>query len=69
MARNTYKQKTRKAAAKRFKITGTGKVLRRRQNARHLRTNKSKKAIRRYRTPVEVTGAYAKKIKQMLGIA
>lgn len=69
MARNTLKHRTRKAVKKRFKITGTGKVLRRRQNSRHLRTNKSKKAIRRYRKPVEVTGEYAKKIKQMLGIA
>lgn len=63
------KQKTRKVAVKRFKITATGKVMRRRQNMRHLRTNKSKKAIRRYRVPVEVTGAIAKKIKRMLGIA
>lgn len=69
MARNKNKQKTRKAVARRFKITASGKVLRRRQNMRHLRTNKSKKTIRRYRKPVEVTGKYAKKIKQMLGIA
>ena len=39
------KQKTRKGAALRFKITGTGKVLRRKQNSRHLRRKKSKKAI------------------------
>lgn len=64
-----YKQKTRKGVAKRFKITGTGKVLRRSQNMRHLRRNKSKKAIRAYRIPTEVTGKWAKKIKRMLGIA
>lgn len=62
------KQKTRKGASKRFKITATGKVLRRSQNMRHLRRNKSKKAIRAYRVPVEVTGKWAKKIKQMLGL-
>jgi large subunit ribosomal protein L35 len=62
------KQKTRKGAAKRFKITATGKVLRRSQNMRHLRRNKSKKAIRAYRVPVEVTGKWAKKIKRMLGL-
>lgn len=64
-----YKQKTRNGVARRFKITASGKVLRRSQNMRHLRKNKSRKAIRAYRRPTEVTGAYAKKIKQMLGLA
>jgi large subunit ribosomal protein L35 len=64
-----YKQKTRKGVSKRFKITGSGKVLRRTQNMRHLRSNKSKKAKRAYRVPVQVTGKWAKKIKQMLGLA
>jgi large subunit ribosomal protein L35 len=63
-----YKQKTRKSAAARFKITASGKVLRRRQNARHLRRKKSKKTIRKYRLPVEILGKRAKKIKQMLGL-
>ena len=64
-----YKQKTRKGAAKRFKITASGKVLRRKQNMRHLRSNKSKKAKRAYKLPVEVKGKWAKKIKKMLGLA
>lgn len=63
------KQKTRKGVAKRFKITATGKVLRRVQNSRHLRRKKSKKAIRNYGLPVEVKGKMALKIKRMLGIA
>lgn len=63
------KQKTRKGVRKRFKITATGKVLRRIQNSRHLRRKKSKKAIRSYRKYVEVTGKQAKKIKKMLGLA
>lgn len=63
------KMKTRKIVAKRFKITGTGKIMRRKQNSRHLRVNKSKKAIRNYRVPVEVKGKMAKKIKRMLGLA
>ena len=63
------KQKTRSGVAKRFKITATGKVLRRSQNMRHRRRIKSKKAIRAYRVPKEVTGKWAKKIKQMLGLA
>lgn len=64
-----YKQKTRKGVVKRFKITGTGKVLRRSQNMRHIRRNKSKKAIRVYRKPVEVKGKWARKIKHMMGLA
>jgi large subunit ribosomal protein L35 len=62
------KQKTRKIVAKRFKITSTGKVLRRIQNMRHLRRRKSAKQIRRYRQYHEVVGALAKKIKRMLAI-
>jgi len=38
--------KTRKAVSKRFKITGTGKVMRRRQGKRHLLENKSRKRKR-----------------------
>jgi len=64
-----YKLKTKKGAARRFHLTATGKIMRRIQNRRHLRRNKSKKAIRQYRIPVEVTGKYAKKIKRMLGLA
>lgn len=63
-----HKKKTRSGVAKRFKVTASGKVLRRSQNMRHLRRRKSKKAIRAYRVPVEVTGKNAKKIKQMLGL-
>ncbi|KKT30352.1 hypothetical protein A3K29_04225 [Candidatus Collierbacteria bacterium RIFOXYB2_FULL_46_14] len=60
------KQKTRKIVMKRFKITGTGKVLRRSPYMRHLRRKKSKKMIRRYRHYQEVTGKIATKIKAML---
>ncbi len=65
----SYKQKTRKGAAKRFKVTATGKVLRRTQNMRHLRRHKSKKAIRASRVPHLVTGKFARRIKRMLGLA
>lgn len=62
------KVKTRKIVAKRFKITSTGKVLRRMPQMRHLRRRKSAKQIRRYRHYQEVTGIFAKKIRRMLGI-
>jgi len=41
------KQKTRKAAAKRLKQTGTGKFLRKCAGVRHLNTGKSSKRKRR----------------------
>jgi large subunit ribosomal protein L35 len=62
------KIKPRKSIAKRFKITKTGKVLRRTQNMRHIRRRKSKKATRSYRIPKVVTGEMARKIKRMLGM-
>jgi len=40
-------QKTKKSIAKRFKVTGTGKVMRRSPNRRHLLTSKSTKQKRR----------------------
>jgi len=60
------KNKTRKIVYKRFKITATGKVMRRMPTMRHLRRKKSMKQIRRYRKYVEVTGTIAKKIRSML---
>jgi large subunit ribosomal protein L35 len=60
------KHKTRKIVAKRFKITSTGKVMRRTPNMRHLRRKKSNSQLRKYRKYVEVTGVMAKKIKAML---
>jgi large subunit ribosomal protein L35 len=61
------KQKTRKSALKRFKITKTGKVLHRSQGARHLKGNKSQKQLRRLRVMKNMEGVFKKKIKKMLG--
>lgn len=47
MARKAGKAKTRKGVAKRFKITGSGKVIRRRQGKRHLLRRKNAKRRRR----------------------
>jgi len=47
MARTGGKAKTRKCVAKRFKITGSGKVIRRRQGKRHLMRRKNAKRRRR----------------------
>ena len=61
------KIKTRRSVATRFRVTKTGKVLRRVQTMRHLRRRKSKKQLRRYKVPLEVKGKLARKIKRMLG--
>jgi large subunit ribosomal protein L35 len=46
MSKNAGLAKTRKAVAKRFKVTATGKVLRRKQGKRHILQNKSRKRKR-----------------------
>ena len=61
------KIKTRKSAAKRFKITATGKVMFRHQMRRHLRRKKGKSNLRRKAVPGQMTGKFAKKIKMMIG--
>lgn len=52
--------KTKKSVSKRFKITGTGKVLRRRAGLRHLAQSKSPKRRRTLgkAAVVDVTDAY-----------
>ncbi len=62
------KQKTHQSAAKRFKVTKTGKVLVRQQGFRHLLSKKSKKWLRRKKKFKLITGTFAKKIKRLLAI-
>ena len=62
------KIKTRKSAAKRFKITATGKVMFGHQLRRHLRRKKSASNMRRKAIPGQMTGKFAKKIKQMMAV-
>ena len=60
------KLKTRKSVAKRFKVTKTGKVIRRGAQNRHLKANRTKRNARRGKVPREITTKMAKKIKLML---
>jgi len=60
------KQKSRKSAAKRFKVTSTGKILHRQQGFRHLRTTKGKRKLRRLNMMKMVKGVFKAKIKKML---
>ncbi|WP_354643455.1 50S ribosomal protein L35 [Kitasatospora camelliae] len=61
------KQKTHSGASKRFKITGSGKVLRERAGRRHLFEHKPSTLTRKLAGTVEVAPADAKKIKKLLG--
>jgi large subunit ribosomal protein L35 len=62
------KQRTDKSAAKRFKITGTGKVLHRSHYLRHLRASKSKRQVRDLKQLKEAQGEIGKKVLRMLGL-
>ncbi|HEX3797896.1 MAG TPA: 50S ribosomal protein L35 [Verrucomicrobiae bacterium] len=58
--------KTRKAVAKRFKITGTGKVMRSRAGKRHLLASKNAKRRRSLGTAKQVDHTDAYRITQNL---
>ncbi len=63
------KQKVRGSVSKRFTVTKNGKVKFAHQMGSHKKLHKSKSRIRRQKEPGELTGAFAKKVKQMLGVA
>ncbi len=58
--------KSKKAVTKRFKITGSGKILRRRTRQDHYNAKQTGKSRRAKRKMVEVTGAEAKIIRRYL---
>ena len=61
------KNKTHSGAKKRFRITGTGKVMRERAGLRHLLEGKSGKKVRSLQGDVVLAPADAKKAKRLLG--
>jgi len=61
------KQKTHRGAAKRFKVTGTGRILRRKAFRAHLLEKKSSRRTRRLGREVEVTGGDKKHVERLLG--
>jgi len=60
------KQKTHKGAAKRFKITGGGKVMRNHSMHSHILTKKTTKRKRNLRKPTEVQGRFANMVKELI---
>ncbi|MDP0490497.1 MAG: 50S ribosomal protein L35 [Verrucomicrobiota bacterium JB023] len=69
MARTAGKAKTRKAVAKRFKVTGSGKILRRKQGKRHILTKKSRKRKRRLGQATLVDETNLKAVRENLPFA
>lgn len=63
------KVKTKKSALKRFKVTGTGKIMRRKAYGRHLRRSKSASQKRAYKRTFEVTGKKIRVIKRLINLA
>ena len=61
------KMKTHSGASKRFRVTGSGKVMRRRANRNHLLEHKSSTRTRRLKVEVTLAPADLKKMKRLLG--
>ncbi len=60
------KQKTHRGAAKRFKVSASGKVLRRKAMTSHMLTKKSQKRKRHLRKGAVVSPAMERTIKKIL---
>ena len=62
----TIKVKTKKAAAKRFKTTGTGKLVRMKANKSHILNKKTTKRKRNLRKDILVDKTNEKTMKKIL---
>jgi large subunit ribosomal protein L35 len=60
------KMKTNRAAAKRFRITGSGHVRRSKSGLNHMMQEKSRKRLRRLRKNDTVDRAFEKRVKLLL---
>ncbi|MBB6171065.1 large subunit ribosomal protein L35 [Nocardiopsis mwathae] len=61
------KNKSHSGASKRFRVTGSGKIMRRRANKNHLLEHKPSKRTRRLDSDVQLAKADTKMIKKLLG--
>jgi large subunit ribosomal protein L35 len=61
------KMKTHSGASKRFRLTGTGKIMRRRANRQHYFEHKATTRTRRLAGEVVISPADNKKMKRLLG--
>lgn len=61
------KMKTHRGAAKRFRVSGTGKVRRRKAYRSHLNGKKSPKRLRRLGRPTLVSEADRRNVERLIG--
>ncbi len=62
------KMKTRRGAAKRFKLTGSGRIKRNKANHRHMLIRRSNKAKRKMRQAGVLSSADKKIVRALLGV-
>ena len=62
------KMKTHSGAKKRFKFTGSGKIMHERTNKRHLLEGKSSRRTRRLSVDTEMSVPNAETAKRLLGL-
>ena len=60
------KMKSNSGAAKRFRLTGSGKIRRRKQNRRHILTKKAPKRKRQLRKSTLVSAADQPRVSRMI---
>ena len=63
------KMKTHSGAKKRFRVTGSGKLMRQQAGKRHLLEHKSSRRTRRLSSDQPVAKADVKPVKRMLGLS
>ena len=61
------KMKTHSGTKKRFRVTGSGKIMREQANRRHLFEGKSSRRTRRLALDVNTSQADVKRVKRLLG--
>lgn len=62
------KMKTHRGAAKRFRVTGSGKIMRSKAFKSHILTKKSQKRKRNFRHETEIAKADNKVVSRQLGL-
>ncbi|MEI2825124.1 MAG: 50S ribosomal protein L35 [Dermatophilaceae bacterium] len=62
------KNKTHSGAKKRFRVTGTGKIMREQAGGRHRLEVKSSKEMRSISGDVQLSAPDTKKVKRLLGL-
>jgi len=62
------KRRSKRSLTRRIKVTATGKIIRRTQNMRHLRSNKTKAQIRRMKAVKFLTAGTGRRIRKILGL-